>query len=365
MSPTFAQEVRRLRKERGLSLSQMAGLVPYSKGHLSKIENGQVHPNPEMARIFDSVLHADGHLIELADAPVRPIPSDHTALLTYDSMFDNHRALGHRLSPEVVLVSLRPQVDVLSSMARSADDPGLGRGLWLLAARYAEYAGWMEQERGDDASAAELTKRAVQYAAKGGDLELEAWALVRAAEFAMYRGDARATVGYARRAGKSRSLAVQAGAALREAQGFALAGAADPCQQALDRADQLQQAVSESPYGTTSLVDQVAITRAWAFHDLGRHAEAAAIMDTQMPLIAPTALRARTRFGVRRALAYAEAGEVDHACELVTGLLDDIRQVQSATVHIDLTAFSRLLTRLRPAAGREVMAEINEILFAG
>ncbi|NKE56063.1 helix-turn-helix domain-containing protein [Lentzea sp. PSKA42] len=133
LSPTFAQELRRLRNERGLSLSQMAGLVPYSKGHLSKIENGQVHPNPEMAKIFDDALQAEGHLAELADAPVRPIPSDHTTLRTYDSMFDHHRALGHRLSPEVVLASLRPQVDVLSSMARSASDPGLGRGLWLLA----------------------------------------------------------------------------------------------------------------------------------------------------------------------------------------------------------------------------------------
>lgn len=364
LSPTFAQEVRRLRKERGLSLSQMTALVPYSKGHLSKIENGQAHPNPEMARILDEALEAGGRLIELADAPARPIPSDHATLHTYNSMFDHHRALGHRLSPEVVLVSLRPQVDVLSSMARSADDPGLGRGLWLLAARYAEYAGWMEQERGDDASAAELTKRAVQYAAKGGDQELEAWALVRSAEFALYRGDARATVSYARRASKSRSPAVQAAAAQREAQGFALAGVADRCQDALDRAAQLQQAVRESPYGTTSLVDQVAVARAWSFHDLGRHAEAAAILDAQLPLIAPTALRARTRFGLRRALAHAAAGDVDHACELVAAQLDDIRQVQSATVHIDLTAFSKLLSRLRPASGREVAKEIREILFA-
>ncbi|MDX8048747.1 helix-turn-helix domain-containing protein [Lentzea sp. BCCO 10_0798] len=365
LSPTFAQEVRRLRNERGLSLSQMTGLVPYSKGHLSKIENGQVHPNPEMARLFDNVLQADGHLIELANAPARPIPSDHATLLTFDSMFDHHRALGHRLSPEVVLSSLRPQVDALSSMARSADDPGLGRGLWLLAARYAEYAGWMEQERGDDASAAELTRRAVQYAAKGGDPDLEAYAYVRASEFALYRGDAHATVNFARRAGKSRSTAVQAVAAQREAQGYALAGAADRCQAALDRADELQRAVSDSRYGTTSLIDQVAIARAWSFHDLGRHAEAAAILDDQMPLIAPTALRARTRFGLRRALAHAAAGDVDHACELVEGLLDDIRQVQSATVHIDLTAFSKLLSRLRPAAGREVAGEIGVILFDG
>lgn len=363
MSPTFAQEVRRLRNERGLSLSRMTGLVPYSKGHLSKIENGQVQPSQKMARIFDDVLRANGRLIELADAPARPIPSDHATLLTYDAMFDNHRALGHRLSPEVVLASLRPQVDALHSLARSADDPGLGRALWLLAARYAEYAGWMEQERSNDASAAELTRRAVLYAAKGGDRELESWALVRASEFALYRGDARATVDYARRAGRSRSTAVQAAAAQREALGFALAGASSLCEDALDRADELQRAAGESPYGSRSLVDQVAIVRAWSFHDLGRHAEAAAILDTQVPLISPTALRARTRFGLRRALAHAAAGDVDHACELVVGLLDDIRQVQSATVHVDLTAFSKLLSRLRPAAGREVAGEISEILF--
>ncbi|GGU31352.1 transcriptional regulator [Lentzea flava] len=364
LSPTFAQEVRRLRNERGLSLSRLTDLVPYSKGHLSKIENGQVRPNPEMAKILDDVLQAGGRLIELADAPVRPIPSDHAALRTYDSMFDHHRALGRRLSPGVVLVSLRPQVDVLSSLARSADDPGLSRGLWLLAARYAEYAGWMEQERGDDASAAEMTRRAVQYAAKGGDRELEAWALVRAAEFALYRGDARGTVSFARRAGESSSPAMRSAAALREAQGYALAGAADRCERALDRAAQLQEAVQESPYGTTSLVDQVAVHRAWSFYDLGRYAEAAAILDTQVPLIAPSGLRARTRFGLRRALAHAAAGDVDHACELVADLLDDIRQVQSATVHIDLTAFSRLLSRLRPAAGREVAGEISDILFS-
>jgi transcriptional regulator with XRE-family HTH domain len=364
VSPTFGQEVRRLRTERGLSLTQLTGLVPYSKGHLSKIENGQVHPNPGMARIFDDVLQAGGRLIALADAPAKPIQSDHASLLAYDAMFEQHRALGHRLSPEVVLGGLRPQVDFLSSMARSADDPGLGRGLWLLAARYAEYAGWMEQERGDDASAAELTKRAVQYAAKGGDLELEAYAFVRAAEFALYRGDAHATVGFARRAATSRSTAVRAVAAQREAQGYALAGAAVRCQHALDRADELQRAVRESRYGTTSLIDQVAIARAWSFHDLGRHAEAAAILDAQLPLISPTALRAHTRFGLRRALAHAAAGDVDHACELVAALLDDIRQVKSATVHIDLTAFSKLLSRLRPAVGREVAGEINEILFA-
>ena len=64
MSPTFAQEVRRLRTERGLSLSQLENLVPYSKGHLSKVENGRVQPNPDLARILDDALQAGGHLVE-------------------------------------------------------------------------------------------------------------------------------------------------------------------------------------------------------------------------------------------------------------------------------------------------------------
>ncbi len=364
MSPTFAQEVRRLRNERGLSLSQLEKRVPYSKGHLSKVENGRVQPNPDLARILDDALQAGGHLVELADAPARPIPSDHTTLHTFDAMFDHHRALGHRQSPEIVLPSLRHEVEVLSSMARSADDPGLGRGLWLLAARYAEYAGWMEQERGDDASAAEMTRKAVQYAVKGGNPELEAWAWVRSAEFALYRGDARGTVTSALRAGKSRSPTVQAVAAQREAQGYALAGAAKPCESALERARALQAKAETSSYGSQSLADPVAIITGCAYYDLGRAAEAAAMLDVHVPLIAPSSLRARTRFGLRRALAHAAAGDVDHACELVSDLLDDIRQVQSATVHIDLTAFSKLLSRLRPACGREVAGEISEILFA-
>jgi transcriptional regulator with XRE-family HTH domain len=364
LAPTFAREVRRLRTERGLSLTRLAERVRYSKGYLSKIENGQVRPTPEMARAFEDALQADGVLMALADTPARPIPADDRVLLTYDAMFDHHRMLGYRSDPASVLAALRPQVDVLSTMARSADDPGLSSGLWLLAARYAEYAGWMEQERGDDASAAEMTKRAVHYAVKGGDHELETWALVRAAEFALYRGDARATVEYARRASRSRSPAIQAVAAQREAQGYALAGAATLCEAALDRATTLQENVGASRYGSTSVPDQVAIATAWSYHDLGRHAEAAAMLDVAVPQIAPAAMRARTRFGLRQALAHAEAGELDHACVLIAELLDDIRQVQSATVHIDLTSFSKLLFRARPAAGKELVSEISAILFA-
>lgn len=208
-SPAFAQEVRRLRNERGLSLTGMTGLVPYSKGHLSKIENGHVHPNSEMARILDEALQAGGYLVELVEASTRSTPGDHNVLRTYESMLDQHRAMGDRLSPEVVLRGLRPQVDVLSSMAQSARVPGLSRGLWQLAARYAEYAGWMEQERGDDVAAAEFAKHAFECATKGGDIELEARTLIRAAEFTLFKEDANGTAEASRYGSTSPSAAGQ------------------------------------------------------------------------------------------------------------------------------------------------------------
>lgn len=84
---TFGGELRRLRLERGHSLTDLAALVYYSKGHLSKIENDKHIPSVEYAWQLDAVLNADGALVkalpgQAAAAGERPpAPSG----LTYDS----------------------------------------------------------------------------------------------------------------------------------------------------------------------------------------------------------------------------------------------------------------------------------------
>jgi tetratricopeptide (TPR) repeat protein len=60
---TFGSELRRLRLERGYSLSGLAGLVYFSKGHLSKIENDKHLPTVDGAWQLDSVLSAGGTLV--------------------------------------------------------------------------------------------------------------------------------------------------------------------------------------------------------------------------------------------------------------------------------------------------------------
>ncbi|MGH3863244.1 helix-turn-helix domain-containing protein, partial [Actinokineospora sp.] len=71
----FGAELRRWRIKRELSLSGLARLVHYSKGYLSKIENGDKPPNPDIARRCDEALRADGQLVSLVPGPTVSIPT--------------------------------------------------------------------------------------------------------------------------------------------------------------------------------------------------------------------------------------------------------------------------------------------------
>ncbi|MGW7056642.1 nSTAND1 domain-containing NTPase [Streptomyces sp. NPDC054887] len=67
---SFGEELRRLRSERGISLTALARSIHYSKGYLSKIENGGKPPTPDVARRCDEALEAGGALLRLvADVP--------------------------------------------------------------------------------------------------------------------------------------------------------------------------------------------------------------------------------------------------------------------------------------------------------
>lgn len=66
--PTFGAELRRRRLQAGLSLHQLALLVSYTKGHLSRVEKAQKQASEQFARACDTALNADGALFALAAA---------------------------------------------------------------------------------------------------------------------------------------------------------------------------------------------------------------------------------------------------------------------------------------------------------
>ncbi|MBK3571977.1 ATP-binding protein, partial [Streptomyces sp. MBT62] len=65
MTPSFPAQLRRLRRERGLSLADLARRTHYSKGYLSKIETGVKRATVDVARQCDHILGAEGELLKL------------------------------------------------------------------------------------------------------------------------------------------------------------------------------------------------------------------------------------------------------------------------------------------------------------
>lgn len=72
-----------------MSLANLARHIHYSKGYLSKVENGLVRCSPELLALCDKALEADGELIALAHADGRasaPLGINHLAM-TYAMAF--------------------------------------------------------------------------------------------------------------------------------------------------------------------------------------------------------------------------------------------------------------------------------------
>jgi transcriptional regulator with XRE-family HTH domain len=412
----FGPRLRALRVARELSLTEFARRLYYSKGYVSRIETGKARPSVEFARRCDMELDTDGALATLvvasaaqepeseddedllmAMAPdcVRPaVPvgprntvagaaevlagrppgtspaeagAEQLAYLT--QLLATMRGLGQVARPETVLPVLAGQAQALRLLANRARGVD-ARGVVALFARTAEFAGWMAQEAGDDRTAMWWTGLAAGAADAVDDQHTATYALVRRASITLYRGDARATVALARQAQAGSGIAprVRGLAAQREAQGHALAGDRSSCFRALDVARRHLLAADTVDdramvIGTSFVPDPVTAVTGWCLLDLGRPAEAVAVLDEQVARIAPGAFRARARFGVRLALAHAATGEVERACGVAGTMLEHATAIRSATVRADVARLSTTLRRFsRHPAVRAVAPALAVVL---
>ncbi|NUT47299.1 MAG: helix-turn-helix transcriptional regulator [Saccharothrix sp.] len=399
MDRSFGELLREFRVAAGLSMGQLAKRVHYSKGYLSKIENGVKLPHETMARLCDGVLGADGGLIEAARSAralaaeaglaldrrqvlvagtgtvlgmalsggPRPVP-DERVVTGMRTSFEHLRALGMQTSPVVVLEPLIALVRTVHALANENPQPIRTR-LLLLAARIAEYTGWMNQEAGDERSALSWTRHASELARAGGDHEIVGYAFVREAGLALYRQDAFSTIDLARQAQRVDGASARTvGMALRrEAQGHALAGDRGSFDRALDRAGELLGAsppdAQAYPLLGPTVPDPAELARGWSLCDLGRTDESAAVLERELARLPVASRRSRARFGTRRSLALALAGEIDESCVTLADTLDDAAHVDSATVRTDLRDLARTLNRWRShGAVREIHPRLGRVL---
>ncbi|MGW2178824.1 helix-turn-helix domain-containing protein [Streptomyces sp. NPDC001732] len=403
----FGPELRRLRQEAGLTLTEFSVALNYDKGHLSKVERGERSASRELARRCDAFLGADGKLQRLVvrpetdsdpvetSSPPSPWLVGRRALLSagtgalidlglklggqvssatspllpsFRAQFDLLRKLGQSTAPKVLLPLLETQTRTVVRLA--ADAPSATRApMLLLASRFAEFTGWMAQEAGDSNAALGWTHEAAELARAGGDPHLGSYALVRRALVTLYGGDAAGTVALARRA-QSVGLPprIWGLAAQREAQGHALVGDERDCLRSLDKARELldsndARSGAEPVIGTTHVSDPAAMTTGWCLYDLGRPKAAAEILDQECLRLPPHALRTRARYGFRRSLAHAASGEVEHACTIAGELLGVMPTVPSATVNSDIRHLARELSRFRSSqAVRDLQPALARVL---
>ncbi|MEU7321668.1 helix-turn-helix transcriptional regulator [Streptomyces griseoviridis] len=392
----FGAELRRLREAAKMTLEQTSKEVHYSKGQLSKVERGDKKPSQALARRCDILFKTGGRLAGMLDAP-QPIDAGRLqgrrevlatgigslaaaavgsrsgelwageATLSATSLFHDQlkqlRTLGQTSTPAALLAPLSAQIATITRMASLAS--GTVRSeLLIIAARFAEYADWMAQEAGRVAEALDWTAQSVELAQVGGDTDLADYALVRRALITLYNNDARQTVALVQRAQRDgvppriRGLATQ-----RAAQGHALAGDEKACRGELDRADVFlaqEDAWNDGHVlGPTHVTDLVAMVTGWCLHDLGRHRQAAEILDRECLRIPLHAVRTRVRYGLRRALAHSASGEIEHACEVARELLTLAELAPSATIRADVRRLDAELGRFR---SHPVVRELRPVL---
>lgn len=390
MAGTFGELLREQRIAAGLSMGQLAKLIHYSKGYLSKIENDLKPPTPTVARLCDGALDVGGRLIEAAmhTSPVlgrrqvlvagtmlgvgalaggpRPVPGEEV-IAGMRTSFEHLRGLGLQTSPMVLNEPLKALQHTVHGMARENTGP-VGTTLLKLAARIAEYTGWMCQESGDEQGALWWTRQASELSRAAGDPDIASYAFVREAGLALYRQDAQSTINLAQQAqwiGRAGARVLTL-AARREAQGHALAGDRYATERTFDRALQLVDAAPpDCPYPPLgpSAPDALELARGWALSDLGLNAEAAIVLDRQLALVPVTSRRTRARFGTRRALAHALSGEVDQSCRTFAETIDDVAHVDSATIRTDLRQLTRTLGRWHNHdAVRKICPDLKRLL---
>lgn len=360
----FGTRLMRLRIASGRSLAQAAGRIHISRSHLGNLETGRKRPTADVANACDAVFGAAGALIRLAlearalretetptwhgarpsaDAARLPLDPDEV-LETCTSSFRRLRALGQHERPRDLLTDLVTEAGHVASVAGAAGSGARQDNLWMLAARYAEFVGWMFQEAAQEAAAESWTGAAADWAARAGDHDMTSYAWERRALTALYNGDAEATVSLARRGGECKGVSsrVLGLAARREAQGHALGGDKGAYQRALDRSrDLLVHGPAPYPngvsWGPNTITDSSVVIEASSLVDLGRFGEAAELFDSEScrsaPLLPP---RTRARFAVKQSMALLGSGDIDRACDVLSSMLPSIARVDSATIRCDL-----------------------------
>jgi tetratricopeptide (TPR) repeat protein len=328
---TFGQALRRLRSARGLSLRDLGRLVHYSRQYILDHEQGGP-VSVELAARSDAALDAGGYLLRLATPPPVPLlpawdcpagdpvrARPDTATLDYlAGALAMQRRAEDTVGANAVLLPTLGQFATVEEN-RAAADGSLHDRLLALEAQHAQFLGWIYQDLGDRAAAAQWYARALERAAEAGDANMVCSVLSMRSNAAWESGDPVRAVRLAESAVRVADVTpgVLALAVQQSARAHAALGDRSAAERALDRAVDLSGRAAtsgdEPPWVYFLDEQRITIQRAIAYRELGEHRRAVELFREAIGRLDPAFRRDRGQYLARLAVALAGAGEREEA----------------------------------------------------
>lgn len=365
-------EIRRAAAQLGLTTASPSSL----RVMISQWENGRQKPDRTyqmlLCKAFDLPPAALGFENEPEDEPASPLGplvqrgvsrleiSDHV-LVYFRRQLAEHVELDNVAGPGLVIDVVDAQLAQLRRLA--------SRGpieVVELAARYAEFAGWLHQDSGNLNRALRYTDEAVDLADRAGDPALIAYCLMRKSNILTARGEQqraevtaqRAMVLAEREAPEQRAICLRQ-VALASAHLHDERSARDAIEHALELTASPAGDNELAAYCTTSYVQMEA---ALCLLVLGNPTAAAEACTRALTAWPAGLIRDQGLCLVRLALAQLNLQQIDDACASAMAAIELVQRAPSARALQTLRGLSRRMTPYREARSvrqfREALAAV-------
>ncbi|MFG2054516.1 helix-turn-helix domain-containing protein [Micromonospora sp. NPDC048930] len=386
--PTFADRLRVLREECGLSLRGLARLTFYGKSYLHELETGAKVPTPHVARQLDQVLRAGGELVALAT--VRPgfrrrefVAAAGLAAALPHTLLSHGRQLGPatpgRLAERTARLrrldnylgggdtrqAYAAEVESTSRLIRDGSySEAVGRQLLAILAEQAQLAGWAAFDAGAQRNAHRLYRTSLAAARDVDDPALAGNALALLAYQQLTLGDR--AVDLASAACDAASAAATPGVRgllhLRAAWAHAVSGDADTADRHLGVGTACLAEHDDRPepdwvYWVDQTEGQIMTGRCWTA--LHRPVRAIPVLEQVLASFDDTYARDKALYLSWLADAYLDANEVEKACDIAVTAVRLAGGVASIRPGQRLDA---LLRRLEPYAALPCVAELRALV---
>jgi transcriptional regulator with XRE-family HTH domain len=260
-STSFGDQLRRLRRERGMSLRDLGKLTHDSKTNIGDWETGKKAPTADIASRLDEVLDgggklaaaaatlpaANGNAERLAHVAAKPRTADTGSVDALAGILANMRRLEDSVGAGPLISMTAGTLRVVESLADEARGT-IRKPVVNLAGQWAQFAGWLRAATGQPGKAREWYARTLEHATEVGNRDLIATSLSMRGNLAWMARQPGPVVGLSVAAARhADSPGVRAMAEQQEARGHAVLGDADRVEELLDLAEVDMAAAADHP----------------------------------------------------------------------------------------------------------------------